>query len=327
MMQLVRKYILLAIAVVALLLPARSLAQIDAQLTQYWAVPAYYNPAATGNTDYIHISGGSRLQWLGIKNAPMTFLVLGDMPFKFLNKRWGVGVSLQHESIGLYRTLNAGAQGSFKFKLLGGSLSAGVQVGMINQTFKGTRRFIPENDDAHTSADDAIPETDVTGTAIDLGVGVFYQHKKWWAGASVAHINTPSITLKQSQESEEQYEFNTGRLFYFMAGGNIPIKNTLIEIQPSVFVKSDLNFVQAEVTARMRYNKFLSWGVGYRYNDAVSAMIGAEFKNFYIGYSYDYPLSAINKATKGSHEIFVSYNVKLNLGEKNKNRHRSIRIM
>ena len=312
----------------AMLLPMRSLAQIDAQLTQYWAVPAYYNPAATGNTDYIHISGGSRVQWLGVKHAPLSFLLLGDMPFKFLNKRWGVGVSLQHESIGLYRTLNAGAQGSYKLKLFGGTLSAGVQVGMINQTFNATNKIvIPENDDAHTSADDAIPQTDVTGTAIDLGAGVFYQHKKFWVGASVAHINTPSVTLKQSQESEEQYEFNVGRFYYFMAGGNIPIKNTLFEIQPSLFVKSDLQFVQAEVTARIRYNKFLSGGVAYRYNDAVSAMIGAEFKNFYVGYSYDYPISAINKATKGSHELFVSYNVKLNLGEKNKNKHKSIRIM
>ena len=43
-----------------------ALAQVDAQLTQYWAVPAYYNPAATGNTDFIHITGVSRLQWVGI---------------------------------------------------------------------------------------------------------------------------------------------------------------------------------------------------------------------------------------------------------------------
>ena len=37
-------------------------AQFDTQLSQYWAMPAYYNPAATGTTDYLHIGGGTRLQ-------------------------------------------------------------------------------------------------------------------------------------------------------------------------------------------------------------------------------------------------------------------------
>ena len=40
-------------------------AQTDAQFTQYWAVPAYYNAGAVGNIDYIHITAGSRLQWVG----------------------------------------------------------------------------------------------------------------------------------------------------------------------------------------------------------------------------------------------------------------------
>ena len=252
---------------------------------------------------------------------------MADMPFKFLNKRWGAGVVLQHESIGLYRTMNAGVQGSYKRKMLGGTLSAGIQVGLVNQTFKGSEKELPENDDAHTSADDAIPEGDVTGSALDIGVGLFYQHKYFWAGASVAHVNTPSITLKESRESEDQYEYNVGRFYYFMAGGNIPIKNTLFEIQPSVLLRTDLQFVQAEATARIRYNKFLSGGVAYRYKDAVSVMLGAEFKNVFIGYAYDYPLTQLSNATKGSHEIFISYNVKLDLGEKNKNRHKSIRIM
>ena len=112
-----------------------------------------------------------------------------------------------------------------------------------------------------------------------------------------------------------------------MAGSNIPIKNTLFEVIPSVLVKSDLTFTTAEITGRVRYNKFLTAGIGYRYNDAISAMVSAEFKNFYIGYSYDYPTSAISKASSGSHEIFAGYSLKLDLSDKNKNKHKSIRIM
>lgn len=96
---------------------------------------------------------------------------------------------------------------------------------------------------------------------------------------------------------------------------------------PSVLVKSDLTFTTGEATARVRYNKFITAGVGYRYNDAVTVSLGAEYKGFYIGYSYDYATSAIAKASSGSHEIFAGYSLKLDLSEKNKNKHKSIRIL
>ncbi len=41
-------------------------AQNDVQFTQYWAVPAYYNPGATGEIDFVRIRGGARMQWVGI---------------------------------------------------------------------------------------------------------------------------------------------------------------------------------------------------------------------------------------------------------------------
>ncbi|MBQ0114832.1 MAG: PorP/SprF family type IX secretion system membrane protein [Bacteroidales bacterium] len=302
-------------------------AQIDATLSQYWNVPSYYNPAATGDVDFIHITAGSRLQWVGIRHAPMTFMGLADMPFKFMNRRWGCGVSLEQESMGLFSSLRAGAQLSWKKKMLGGTLSVGVQAGIINQSFKGDSIIMPEGDEAHESNDEAIPAGTVTGTALDLSGGVMFTHKWFWASASVTHINSPTVNLKVENDEEKRYEFDAGRLYYFMAGSNIPVKNTLFEIQPSVMFRTDTKFYSVEATARMRYNKFLSAGIGYRHNDALSLLIGANYKGFFISYSYDYPTSAISKASTGSHELFVSYNVKLDMGEKNRNKHKSIRIM
>ncbi len=300
-------------------------AQVDAQLSQYWAVPAYYNPGAAGSIDFIHITAGTRLQWVGIKHAPYTFMALADMPFRFFDRRWGVGVSLQQENIGLYKSIHAGVQLAWKQKMLGGMLSVGIQPGMINQTFGG-QYIIPEDNEYHNSSDDAIPSGTVSGTAFDISGGVMFTHKRFWVGASVTHITAPTITMKQGESEDKQYEFNTGRAYYFMAGGNIPIKNTLFEVMPSLMFKTDLNFWQAEATARVRYNKFISAGVGYRYQDAISVMVGADYKNFFIGYNYDWPTSVI-RVSGGSHEVFVSYNVKLDMGEKNRNSHKSIRIM
>lgn len=322
-------YYILIIITAAALSPEVA-AQVDAQFTQYYAVPTFYNAGATGDTDFVRLRGGTRLQWMGIDNAPKSFLITGDMPFKFIGKRFGTGLVMQQESLGLYKNLNIAAQLSYKHKLFGGVLSAGLQVGIISETFKGSEVYIPDDDDYHESTDDAIPTTDLTGTSLDLGLGVYFTHKLFWAGVSCQHVNNPTITFNAASgesTNEKNYEFKAGRILYFMAGSNIPIKNTLFEVIPSVLVKSDFTFTTAEITGRVRWRKFLSLGVGYRYDDAVSLVLGAELKNFYIGYSYDYPTSAISKASSGSHEIFAGYSLKLDLSDKNKNKHKSIRIM
>ena len=304
--------------------------QADTQLSQYWSIPTYYNPAASGATDYLRINGGARLQWLGIENAPQSFLGQVDMPLNLLGKRIGVGAGLQAETLGLFSNFDIDVQFSYKLKLLKGELSIGAQVGYFEQSFKGSEVEVPDDDGYHDSNDTGIPTQDLKGGTVDLSAGVYYTHKYFWVGVSGLHLLAP--TVKMSLEGSEstasqEYESLLPRTLYFMGGSNIELKNTLFELQPSLMVKTDFSSFVAEITARARYNKFLSFGVGYRWNDAIMVMAAAEIKNFFVGYAYDYPLSAISKASMGSHELMVGYKMKLDFSGKNKNKHRSIRIM
>ncbi len=305
-------------------------AQADAQLTQYWAVPAYYNPAATGTTDFVRIRGGAKLQWLGIENAPKSFLATADSPLKIGSKRIGLGVNFSQESLGLFSNLLANIQASYKIKLFKGELSIGLQGGYYNSKFKGSEIYIPDNDDYHQGSDTSLPTQDLTGNAFDFSAGLHFSHKYFSVGISGLHLLEPSVKLNiEGNESSDSQEYETilARQLYFIADGNIPIKNTLFEMQPSLLVRTDFAGFGAEVTARARYNKFISFGIGYRWKEALSVMVGAEFKNFFLGYAYDYPMSAINKASSGSHELIAGYSLKLDFSGKNKNKHRSIRIM
>ena len=323
----------------ALCVPAAK-AQGDAMLTQYWALPTYYNPGAAGDTDNLRLRGGGRLQWIGIDNAPKTFVVAADMPFKLFNKKFGVGLVAQQESMGLFHNLSVNAQIGYKLKLFKGELTGSLQIGFLNEQFKGSEVYIPSDDDYHQPDDDAIPNRDVSGNALDLGIGLFYTHRKFWAGISLLHANNPTVSFSSEGESgsgssslpsgdgvAKKYQFTAKRAAYFMAGSNIPVKNTLFEVIPSLIVRSDFTFTDFEVTGRVRYNKLFTAGLGYRYNDAVSLMLGAEIKGIFIGYSYDYHISDISKASSGSHEIVAGYNLKLDFSEKNRNKHKSIRIM
>ncbi len=301
-------------------------AQVDAAMSHFWTAQGYYNPAAAGNLNAIHLQLGSRMQWVDFKHAPMTFYITADMPYKLLEQRMGVGLKAEFERIGLYTNARIGAQIAWKRKIGKSMLSVGIQPGIFSQTFRGKEVIMPE-DEAHQGNDEAIPKQDVSGTAFDANVGVYFTHPKFWAGFSVTHVTQPTIELKVSRESVDYYAFNVSRGYYFMGGSNIPINNTLFEIQPSAMFAMTQKAWTAQVATVLRYNRMFNIGVGYRHKDAATAFIGVNLKDAYIGYAYDYPISAISKATFGSHEVFVTYKVKLENREKNKNKQKSIRLM
>lgn len=306
-------------------------AQTDAQFSQYYEVTQFYNPASVGTTDNIAIRAGSRMQWVGIDNAPVSFIGVANMPMKFGKKRIGLGVVVDTEKYGLFNSLSIGADAAYKFRKFGGEWSVGLSIGMYDQRFRGSEVELPDDDDYHQGADDAIPTQDIHGTALDLSAGIWYTRPNVWVGLSATHLTSPTITMKsEGTENTEQlinYEFNAARTLYLMGGCNIPVKNTLFEVMPSALVKTDFTFFSGEANLRARYNKFLIFGVGYRWNDAVTATVAAEIKEFFVGYAFDYSTSAIAKASSGSHEVFLGYSMKLDLSDKNKNKHKSVRIM
>ena len=273
-----------------------------------------------GASERLNILASSRQQWVGMPGAPKTFLVGADMPLRFLKQDHGVGLMLSSESIGLFSTMTMGLQYAFKVKLWGGKLGLGLQLGLLNQKFDGTKVYIPSSDE-HVTTEDGIPQTQLQGMAFDMGFGAYYTHKYFYVGLSSQHLTQPLISF------DEKYETYASRTYFFMGGGNIPIKNTLLEVQPSMMLKTTFKMTQAELTARLKYNNFIWGGLGYRWKDAMIVMIGAKIKNVLFGYAYDYPVSKIVKATKGSHEVFVSYSMKVDFSDKNKNKHKSIRIL
>ncbi len=328
-------------------------------LSQYYEMPAFYNPGSVGRSDRIIVRGGARLQWLGISHAPVSFAAVGDMPFKIGEKVIGLGLSLQQESYGLWRNTTIDAMAGYRFKLFGGTLMPGIRIGLVNQSFKGSDVYLPDDDDYHQATDDAIPTRDVGGKALDLGLGVYFARPRFNMGLSLLHLNAPTITFESeglgsgamsgsrdgedgsdppssnepggssgSDKEVKKYEFPVSRSLYFTAGGNIPIKNTLFELMPSVIVGYDLaDELTGIATARLRYNKMLTAGLSYRYNDGIALHLALEIKDFYLGYTYEYPLSAISRASSGSHEIIAGYAFKLDMGDKNRHRQKSVRLL
>lgn len=307
---------------IVLLLTCVSLtrAQYDVRLSQYFQAKPYYNPASVGATEDLNILALARMEWVGIKGAPLSFFAMADMPLTLGKTQHGIGVVLLTESIGLFQNTHVGLQYAYKQKLFGGTISGGFQIGLVNQSFDGSKVEMVESE-YHQQTDEAIPTSQVSGMGFDMNFGLFYTHKKFYAGIGMAHLIEPELQL-----GENAYSY-IGRTYNFMGGYNIQLPNPLFELQPSVFLLTDLQSFHTDITARLEYNKMFNGGVSYRVNESVGILFGVKIGRFQAGYAYDFPITALGQATSGSHELCVRYSLKLKKTKTGKNRHKSVRIL
>lgn len=313
-----KKYLLFIILLVTCVTGARG--QYDSQLSQYFMAMGYYNPAYAGVSGDLNMLALSRLQWIGIEGAPKSFFINADMPLTLGKTNHGVGVVVFVDGAGLYQNTHVSGQYAYKQKLFGGTLSIGLQLGIVNQSFDGEKVFYPTSN-FHQQEDHALPKTQVSGIGFDINAGLYYTHKNFYAGFGVTHLNQAEIQL-------DEYSYMFLSSTYNLTGGyNIQFRNPLYELQPSVFLKTDMQSFQADITARLVYNKMFNGGLSWRVNESVILLLGAKIGSFQVGYAYDFPTTPIIKGTSGSHELVVSYKLKLKKSKSGKNRHKSVRIL
>lgn len=303
-------------------------AQSEPMLSQWWAVPSFYNPATVGGSEWFSIRGVGRLDWVGIENAPKSIVGVAETPLFNEYKNVGVGVKLMQESLGLFSETGASAQLSWKRKVGRGKLSIGGEVGIRTSKFRGSDVVLPT--EQGEAIDGAIPNYDVAGDAVDLGIGISYMHPQFSTGISILHLNRPVISLQKGENEENSvsnYETTYPQMLYFQAEGNIRLPNSLIILYPAMQVVSDFSSLHSSVSLRGSLYPNFQIGLGYRIGESVGAMAQCELGDFLIGYNFDYSLSRLGRASMGCHEIVVGYRMKLNFGGENHNKQKSIRFL
>ena len=309
-----RRYQLLIVALLTLL-DAR--AQYDPSFSHYWAMEPSFNPAAVGKEAKLNVTGAYNMTMVGFEDNPKTMYVGADMPFYFIGAYHGVGLQLLNDDIGLFSHKKLGLQYAFKHRLLGGTISVGVQGGFLSESFDGSGVDLEEANDP------AFAKSEATGTGIDLAAGLYYTHRNWYVGLSAQHLTAPTIDLGETNELE------VSRSYYFTGGYNIRLRNPFLTIQTSVLGRTDGVAYRGDVSARLRYayeQRVMYAGLSYSPTNSVTLLIGGFFHGIMLGYSYEAYTSAINIGN-GSHELFVGYQTDINLFKKGRNRHQSVRIL
>jgi type IX secretion system PorP/SprF family membrane protein len=267
--------------------------------SQYLHNGLLINPAYAGSREVLSLFLSGRLQWAGIKGAPVseTFSL-----HSLLKKdRIGLGLTGQFFKYGFSKSTSIYTDYAYHISLGKGKLAFGLKAGfdMSNTDYSGILLIDP-NDPTFTTNDKPyfLP---------NVGAGLYFYGKRFFIGAAV-----PSFLSydKSSTGKLSTHALNDMDVF-LSAGGLITIAPSF-KFKPSVFIDYSV-----EKAKKMHIDlngnfiiKDLVWiGGSWRTSEQVAVGILQLQINPQImfGYSYDYPAGRMNTYSKGSHEIVFRY--------------------
>jgi type IX secretion system PorP/SprF family membrane protein len=291
--------------------------------TNYSNSYASVNPGFGGLSEGVNIMGIYRDQWTGFKDntydvsvSPKTMLFSGDLPVKVL--QGGATLSIMKDQIAYENNINVNLGYSFHMDLGGGTLGIGLAFNMLNRTVDFSQ-FHP-----NVENDPIIPAGEESDMLLDANFGLFWQvPETFYIGMSITNL-FESKGKMLVENAGTTASFMGDRTFYLMAGYEYQFNNPVFVLLPSLCLMSDIASTQINAGAKLLYNEKVWFGLNYRYQESIAAMVGFKFKDVQISYSYD--VNTMGIAVQGSHEVCVSYLFKMNL-EKSPRIYRSIRYL
>jgi type IX secretion system PorP/SprF family membrane protein len=299
------------------------MAQQAPMFTNYSNSYASVNPGFGGLSEGVNIMGIYRDQWTGFKDntydvsvSPKTMLFSGDLPVKVL--QGGATLSIMKDQIAYENNINVNFGYSFHMDLGGGTLGIGLAFNMLNRTVDFSQ-FHP-----NVENDPIIPAGEESDMLLDANFGLFWQvPETFYIGMSITNL-FESKGKMLVENAGTTASFMGDRTFYLMAGYEYQFNNPVFVLLPSLCLMSDIASTQINAGAKLLYNEKVWFGLNYRYQESIAAMVGFKFKDVQISYSYD--VNTMGIAVQGSHEVCVSYLFKMNL-EKSPRIYRSIRYL
>lgn len=301
----------LLFCVISLYLGYSSIAQQDAQFSQYAFNQLYLNPAFSGIEENPRFTFLHRTQWLGYSTTsgdPAANPITQSLSYSMRALKGGIGVYILNDAFGASSSPQRNFQGqlSYAYHLKFGEniLSIGLKAGIYYQYIDASRWRTPSDP---VESDNTLQTISQNGnqTNADFGFGLWYQADKFFIGANINHLQRSALKFNSSGIGN-----NLTNHTYLMSGYSFRLNQNL-NFRPSVLVKTDFNTFSFEPTGILEYSNYKVWGgLSYRYADAMIALIGISIlkdNSLRIGYGFDF--TVVNQLAKAStsHELMLSY--------------------
>jgi type IX secretion system PorP/SprF family membrane protein len=283
----------------SLLLPVLLRAQQLPLYSQYMFNTLEINPAYAGFKQSMQFTSIFRKQFNGIKDAPQTAMLSGDMPIG--DTKLGVGLKIVDDRISI--TQNFGAQGSMSYRIEGenSNLAFGLQIGALNYKTDFSKLNI-------TNPGDPVFAQNLNALTANFGTGIFYNTAKFYAGLSAP--NLVRTHLRKVDVALAEYEVKQNTHMYLNAGYLIDLNDNFI-LKPSFLLRGVKGIpLQYDVNANVFFRDLMSAGVSYRSHSALVGLLDFRLvPTLRLGYAYDYNLGRLNNFSKGTHEIILRYHI------------------
>lgn len=276
-------------------------AQQDVQYTHYMYNMSLVNPAYTSN-DYSTINMGvlHRTQWVGIKGNTTSSSAFIRVPLK---SGFEVGATFLNDNIdNIIKENNVYVDVAYGVYLSRNSkLSFGFKSG-VNFLRNDFSDFNLQSGGASSDPSFA---NNLKKTFFNFGAGIYYNTDKLYLGVSIPNF----IQTKHLSADKTNVYYGKELSHLYFTGGYVYSLNGNVKLKPSFLVKAVKGApLSYDVNANAIFNDKIEVGLGYRFEDAVSAVVNYNISPVLkIGYSYDYNTSALNNFNSGSHEFLLLY--------------------
>ena len=290
-----KKIIILILAVISVITVS---AQQDPQFTQNMFNKLANNPGFAGSRGVIATSILHRSQYMGFGDqggaaaSTQNFSIDAELPFLY----GGVGLNVVKDNIAQFSNLGLQVSYAYRTELGVGQIGMGMSVGMFQSGLDGNKL------NAAQSCDNAIPLSSVSGSKLDIGAGIYYNTQDVYIGISSSHMTEPVV------EWSDGDSYPLAR-HYFLIAGYYHELNSLLSLNPSIYLKSDGATSQLDINTNLIYNNKMWGGVSYRLDEGLSLLAGMNVnEDFRFGLAYDV---TIMNAMTNSLEFMLGYNFKI----------------
>ena len=276
----------------------------------------------------MRVAGMHRMQYVAMKNAPMSTWFSFSSPFVIGKTSHGAGIRFLNDRFGLFTNQALYAQYAYRHKLGKGYLSIGIDAGFINSGFRGDSINLSQMGDAyHQTGDEAIPSKAATDMKFDLGLGIWYSTPVWWVGGSYGHVTQPVMDWSEGTDAQKK-EMKVVGTMHVTGGYHFRLKDAREWVlTPSMMVMSDFKSWDVNLTLMCDLKDRYRWGLGYRIAGSVNILLGIDIiPGLQLGYSCELPTNSLLLESYGSHEIYLAYGFDI-LKPKRTNKYKSIRYL
>jgi len=275
--------------------------QIDPQFSQNMFNKLANNPGFSGSRGVISTSVLHRSQWMGFADdggaaaSTQNFSIDAELPSLY----GGVGLNVVKDNIAEFSNLGLQASYAYRTQLGVGQIGMGMSVGMYQSGLNGGALRSAQ------SGDPVIPTGNVKGSSLDIGAGVYYNTQDIYVGISSSHMTEPTI------EWSEGNTINTLDLtrHYFLISGYYHEINSILSLNPSIYLKSDGATSQLDLNTNLIYNNKMWGGVSYRLDEGLILLAGMNVnEDLRFGLGYDV---TIMNPMSNSLEFMLGYNFKI----------------